>query len=65
MYKQFVFKYFGESVTVKLSEYNKLYEKIQIEKDLDEKEKKKSRAEKCCSYWCCWRDNKRKRINLT
>ena len=64
MYRKFIFKTFGESITTKVDEYSKLYEPLELEK-LDEiKLNKRSNPEKCCQYVCCWRSNKTEKINL-
>lgn len=64
MYRKFIFKVFGESITTKVDEYSKLYEPLELEK-LDEiKLNKRSKVEKCCQYVCCWRPNKKEKINL-
>jgi len=65
MYHKFLFKIFGESISSKVKEYTALFETLENEK-LDEiRHNKRSKAEKCCSYICCWRPNKKERVNLS
>ena len=63
-YRKFIFAIFGESITTKVVEYTKMYERFENEKNEEIELNKKSRGERCCSYTFCWRPNKKPKINL-
>lgn len=63
-YRKFIFGIFGESITTKVEEYTRLYERLEDEKSEENDIMKKSKGERCCSYFCCWRPNKKPKINL-
>jgi transcriptional regulator with PAS, ATPase and Fis domain len=63
-YRKSIFAIFGESITTKVVEYTKLYERFENEKTEEMEYNKKSKGEKCCSFICCWRPNKKPKINL-
>jgi hypothetical protein len=47
-----------------VEEYSKLYERLVNEKNEEIELEKKSKGERCCSYFFCWRPNKKPKINL-
>ena len=65
MYHKFLFKIFGESISSKVKEYTLLFETLENEKLEEIRIKKKSSSERCCSYICCWRPNKKEKVNLS